>query len=1101
MERSLISVVGSLLLASAGYAQTDRPEFRAVWVTRFEWGSEDPAEIRSRITHAFEAIAANNFNAAVFQIRGDAEALYPSTIEPWSPLLGAKDPGFDPAAFAIEQARKHGVQFHAYINAMPMRSTRWSQPPADKNHIWYTHGPESAEPWVCMDRDGRPAREDYYYMSAGVPGVQAYVRRVIMDVVRRYDIDGVHLDRIRYPGPEFIHDPISEQRFVGRGNPNLRDRPDWQREQLDKFINDLAAEMWAAKPNLVFSCSAWGIYDRYRLPGYEDFSSGYHDYYQDTWNWVRLGAMDILMPMIYWDIPEPKPNYDELMRDFVQGVGGSHFVGGQSVFSPEENAAEIRATREAGGLGTVLFSLGSAERRGVLASLKETLYKEKAAVPQIERIKNPQTGGILGTVNTEAGKPLVDAWVSIAPVDANAPKADVFSQTWTSSEDGRFAFLNVPPVPVKVTVRYPGATSAESQRVQIKAGEITRVEMVVQDGEIARAKPFLQILRPRDAFESADEVVHVLGRVTPGCSVKVGGKAASVFSNGAFAQDAIPLTMGPNTIKVVATDAAGQTTTATLTVVRKAPRPEATLTDLRIIEPDGDLAVMPGDAVTIKAVGPSGCEGYATCFGGKTKLPFAEARDDQGRPTGTYTAAVRAPSAPSQPTPVKVHISRRGDKLSFDATAKGTVQILDPAIIQVGETNDDHVGITMGLHEVRLGGPFVARVPRGTRFEIIGKQGRQLKIRLSKSRSGWVSEREVTRLAAGTPVPHNYFTSFEVTGDEKCDKLSIGLQDKVVVAVESETEPTNRLYVDFFNTHDAMTWGSHKTGARMIGTVTGEQIEDDWYRLTVPLNTRQIWGYWTECDGKRFTLFVRRPPKLAEAPASPLKGLLIALEAGHGGSGAGARGHLGTNEKTINLAAVTALRRVLEQRGAHAVLVRPGDSSPTLQARVDKANAAEADLFVSIHANAAGNARGYLAVSGTSTYYKDKHCRLLADLVYRKLLGLGWGEFGVVGNFSYYPLQNTRMPAILIEQAFMSNPADEAKLLEPTYQRDQATAIADALEQFLNGVREVRADYAPPHVFKEPPQPRRRAFTRPAGNRAPGDRPFGRRGATTRPSP
>jgi N-acetylmuramoyl-L-alanine amidase len=1099
MQRSIITVLASLLLANAVYAQADRPEFRAVWVTRFEWGSENPAEIKERITHAFEAIAAANFNAAVFQIRGDAEALYPSTIEPWSPLLGAKDPRFDPVAFAIEQARKHGIQFHAYINAMPMRSMRWREPPADKNHIWYTHGPESAEPWVCMDRDGRPAREDYYYMSAGVPGVQAYVRRVIMDVVRRYDIDGVHLDRIRYPGPEFIHDPISERRFIGRGNPNLKDRPDWQREQLDKFINDLAGEMWAAKPNLVFSCSAWGIYDRYRIPGYEDFSSGYHDYYQDTWNWVRIGAMDILMPMIYWDIPDPKPNYDELMRDFVQGVGGSHFVGGQSVFSPEENAAEIQATREAGGLGTVLFSLGSAERRGVLASLKETLYKEKAAVPQIERVKNPQTGGILGTVNTEAGKPLVDAWVSVSPVGKDAPKADVFSRTWTSSEDGRFAFLNVPPVPVKVTVRYPGAPTVESQPLEIRPGQIARVEMVVKDAELAQQQPFLQILRPADGFETAAEVVHLLGRTTPGCRATVANASVDVYFNGAFAKDGIPLAMGKNTIEVTSTDKAGHRQTAALTVTRKAPEPPepAGPRDLRIVEPSADLAVMPGEAVTIKAVGPAGCVGYVTCFGNDAKLPLTEEKDDKGQPTGTYTAATRVPEGPfAKPAPVRVHLARGKDSISLDAASRATVEILDPVPVHIGEANDDYVGITAGLHEVRLGGPFIARVPRGTRFEIIGRQGRQVRIRLSRSRSGWVPEREVTRLPEGTPVPQNYFTACEVSGDDKYDRLSIGLRDKVVVAVRSETEPTNRLYVDFFNTHDALTWISHKSGASVIGTVTGEQIEDGWFRLTVPLKCKQIWGYWTELDDKGLTLFVRRPPKIADAPASPLQGLLIALEAGHGGAGTGARGHLGTNEKTINLAAVTELRRVLTERGAHAVLVRPRDSSPTLQARVDKANEADADLFVSIHANAAGNARGYLAVSGTSTYYKDKHCRLPAELVYRKLLGLNWGEFGVVGNFSYYPLQNTRMPAILIEQAFMSNPSDEARLLDPAYQKEQAKAVADALEQFLKGAREVRATYAPPHKYEEPTMRSGGARSRPAGTQ-----PWRtRRRATTRPA-
>lgn len=1097
MHKATIAIVTLFGFAGTVLAEDASPEFRAVWVTRFEWGSTDPQAMKTAITHAFDAIAAANMNAAVFQIRGDAEALYPSPLEPWSPLLGAKDPGFDPAAMAIAEAHKRGIQFHAYINAMPMRSMRWNQPPTDKNHIFFTHGPGTPEPWICMDEEGKPTREEYYYMPASVPGVQAYVRKVVMDVVHRYDVDGIHLDRVRFPGPEYIHDLVSERRFVGRGNPNLRDRPDWQREQLDKFINDLSAEMRAEKPNIVFSCSAWGIYDRYHLPGYENFSSGYHDYYQDTWNWIRIGAMDILMPMIYWNIPEPKPNYDELAKDFINGVGGAHFVGGQSVFSPEENINEIKVTREAGGMGTVLFSLGSAERRGVLAGLKETLYKDKAPVPQIERLKNPQTGGILGTVNAGDGQPLLDAWVSIAPVDANAPKAPVFSRTWMSGSDGRFAFLDVPPGAVKVIVRYPGATTAESAPVTIKAGEMSRVDVVVKDGQIARERPFLQILQPSDGFETTAEVVHVLGRTTPGCQVKVGDAPAAVFSDGAFARDGIPLAMGKNTIEISATDTAGQKQVVTLSVTREVPEPEKAPTNLRVVEPDGDLAVMPGDVVTIEAVGPAGCEGYAMCFGNDTKLPLAEAKDDKGRPTGTYTATVRAGATASKPGAIAVHVSRGKDNLSLDATAEATVEVMNPLAVQVGEANDDHVGITMGLHEVRLGGPFLARMPRGTRFEIIGRQGRQLKIRLSTSQTGWVPARAVTRLPEGTPIPHNYFTSYEVTGDEKCDKISIGLQDRVVVAVSSETEPTNQLYVDVFNTHDAMTWASHKTGATMIGTVTGKQMEDNWYRLTVPLNCKQIWGYWTEMDGKRLTLFVRRPPKIADAPASSLKGRLIALEAGHGGSGTGARGHLGTNEKTINLAAVTALAKVLEKRGAHTVLVRPRDSSPTLQARVDKANEAGADLFVAIHANSAGNARGFLAVSGTSTYYKDKHCQLPAEIVYRKLLGLGWGEFGVVGNFSYYPLQNTRVPGILIEQAFMSNPSDEARLLDPKYQQDQAEAVANALEQFFNEVRESRASYAPPHEFKEtaPPQ-RRRAFSRPTGSRPSGMR----RSGTTRPA-
>ena len=134
--------------------------------------------------------------------------------------------------------------------------------------------------------------------------------------------------------------------------------------------------------------------------------------------------------------------------------------------------------------------------------------------------------------------------------------------------------------------------------------------------------------------------------------------------------------------------------------------------------------------------------------------------------------------------------------------------------------------------------------------------------------------------------------------------------------------------------------------------------------------------------------------------------------------------------------------------------VRHGDESISLGDRVDRANAANANLFVAIHANSAGSTRGYLSTSGTSTYYHQIHCELAARRVYEKLLTLGWHEFGVVGNFSYTPLRNTRIPSILVEQAFMSHPGDEAKLLDPQYQRHQAKAIADGLESFLNEARE-----------------------------------------------
>lgn len=967
-------VLGTLGLVTIVMADNGAAEFRAGWVTRFEWPDANAERCRANITAVMDTAAQNNLNAVVFQLRGEAETLYPSPIEPWSNLIGGKDPGFDPAEMAISEAHKRGLQFHAYINAMPLRSTRDRNPPSDPKHLWHAHGPGSPEPWVCLDEQGQPTREEYTYLSAAIPEVHAYLRKVIMDVVTRYDVDGIHLDRVRYPDPQYIHDAISEARFRGRGNPTLLDRNDWQREQLDKFINDLAAEIRAVKPKCVLSCSAWGIYNRHNIEGYGGFSSGYHDYYQDTWNWCRIGAMDYLCPMIYWNMADPKPNYDEVLKDFVNGVGPEHVVGGQRLFSPEENLAQVQAGREMKAAGAVFFTLGRGDRRGVFGKLKETLYTTSVPVPSVTRVAEPKSGDILGRVLAGDGTPLADAWVSlIGPEQEDqdrrhrGPRRDVFSHTWTSGSDGRFAFLNVPPGPVKIRVQYAGAPVVESSPVQVDLGKVANIDISVPGGELARNKPFVQILAPMASRETTAEVVHVLGRTAPESKVRVGDKDAEVFSTGAFVRDGIALAVGENKIPITVTDKAGQTCTEELVVRRN--------------------------------------------------------------PASSQPAAVTAQSQPTGEPPTE-------------------------PMHAVGEAKEDGVGITYGLHSVRLGGPWLGRVPQGTRFAIVGKREGNFKIALSPSMSGWVSQQAVTILPEGTPVPHNYFTACEINGDDKVDCITVGLREKVVFALRSETDPSNRIYVDFFNTHDALTWISHKSGAKVVGPVSGEQLEENHFRLTLPIKSKQIWGYWTEMQGNMLKIYVRRPPAIAESPESPLSGLLFALEAGHGGSGSGAVGYMGTKEKDINAAAVQALKDVLEKRGAKTVLVRPRDSSPSLQERADRANEAGADFFVSIHGNAAGNSRGYLAISGTSTYYKDKHCWLPADLVYRKLLGLGWNEFGVVGNFSYYPLVNTRVPGILVEQAFMSNPSDEARMLDPVYQRQQAEAIAAGLEEFFTAVRE-----------------------------------------------
>jgi N-acetylmuramoyl-L-alanine amidase len=202
-------------------------------------------------------------------------------------------------------------------------------------------------------------------------------------------------------------------------------------------------------------------------------------------------------------------------------------------------------------------------------------------------------------------------------------------------------------------------------------------------------------------------------------------------------------------------------------------------------------------------------------------------------------------------------------------------------------------------------------------------------------------------------------------------------------------------------------------------------------------------------------LTIRRPPKLALLPDSPFKGLTIALEPGHGGDNSGAGGVSGSLEKDINRRAVEELARQFEAAGAKIVIVRKDDDSTSLAERVRRAVTTNADLCISVHANFAGHERGYLRVSGTSTYYKWPFYRDLAEAIHARLLDITkLADFGNVGNFNYYPLRaNTWMPSMLVEQAFMSNPEDEAKTLDPVFRKEMMRAVLLGTQDWLNRMR------------------------------------------------
>jgi N-acetylmuramoyl-L-alanine amidase len=229
--------------------------------------------------------------------------------------------------------------------------------------------------------------------------------------------------------------------------------------------------------------------------------------------------------------------------------------------------------------------------------------------------------------------------------------------------------------------------------------------------------------------------------------------------------------------------------------------------------------------------------------------------------------------------------------------------------------------------------------------------------------------------------------------------------------------------------------------------VTWDQPTPRTYRIYVNLNTGRIWGYDLKPSGRSLVLRVRYPPVYDLSSDKPLAGLKFAIEAGHGGSGMGAIGLSGLVEKDINLDLSFRLGDLLKSKGAEVVQVHDSDKDMLLLDKRSMAVSSGADILISIHANAGG--RGYLSTDGTSTYWHNPFWAPLAQAIYDRLLETGLAEFGVVGSFNYTVTRVSQMPAILVEQAFMTNAGDEEKLADPLFRQLEAEKICQGITDYL----------------------------------------------------
>jgi uncharacterized lipoprotein YddW (UPF0748 family) len=396
-------------------------EFRAAWVStvaNIDWPSRAGLPVARQQSEAIAILdraKALNLNAIVLQVRPSADAIYPSELEPWTEYLTgqqgkAPSPMYDPLKFWIDQAHARGLELHAWFNPYRARHAT-AKSPNSRDHISMTK-PQTVKTY------GR-----YQWMDPGEAEASRHTLDVVLDVVKRYDIDGVHIDDYFYPYPieapgvageaaaleagnapaggaprpelDFPDQPAWQRYLAGGGQ---LDRASWRRQNVNQLIEAMYTGIHREKAWVRFGISPFGIGrpDR-RPPGILGFSQ-YDKLYADAELWLKNGWLDYLAPQLYWAISPPPQAFDVLLdywlrentrgRHVWPGLYTSRIDGSVKSFEPEEIVKQIGVTRSRAGrgmnsIGHVHFSIAPLmqNRKGISDQLKSVSYQSAALIP------------------------------------------------------------------------------------------------------------------------------------------------------------------------------------------------------------------------------------------------------------------------------------------------------------------------------------------------------------------------------------------------------------------------------------------------------------------------------------------------------------------------------------------------------------------------------------------------------------------------------------------------------------------------------------------------------------------------------------------------
>jgi len=986
-------------------------EMRGLWVTsayNLDWPSRQgltPAQNRAEIDDILNRAAAQGINAVFVQVRPVADALYRSEIFPWSHLISgtqgvAPAEGFDPLEYWVTRAHSMGIEVHAWLN--PYRVTFPNQRITDPSQLSANH-PARLNPSLAI------AYNNSLFFDPGNPAARQLIIDGAEELLRNFNIDGIHLDDYFYPS-RYFPDQATFARYGGG-----MDVHDWRRENVNTLIRDLQAMTRRVNPHAVFGVSPTAIWMNEGTDprgsatrGFESF----HGAYADTRRWVTEGWVDYIVPQIYWYHGFGPACYDAVLswwEDTVRGTDVRLYVG-LAIYREVEGRANWD--------GEILRQL---ERNARSAEVNGAIFFR-------ERFMRNAVGDAVGAFYARHLPGQVPTRLGNAPVPVNTPAPVATAPPVVTTA----ANPNTPVIPLPTTAI---AATAQPSAPTVQMERLT-VTQPSASPNVTDANGFF-----------------MFGAGVPNVPIYVNGQLVENRTAEGFFSVFMPLERGANSFTF--TQAGQQSITRVITnnaPAAAAPPATMALAGITNAFPAQDEFAQHGTTLTLRATAPAGATVTAQ-IGGQT-INMTQTNPNLNATnvtniiaaqfTGSFTLNASAADDAIVDIGRPVYTAVWAGQ-TFTATAVGQIRQLGRTAPFFAEVTSDAAWVFPNATTTGGSGWMLGR---GQIDRVIAVSGEWTRI----ASGGWVQTENVRNHQNDALVPQHLTLGFMSEGryilgnDRHYIEWDVPFSPTIHPAIQAEFDG-DELIVTLGMWHVAPPIFYNAATSMFSNIRIGTHNGAPAYFMTLRDNAR-LEGFYVEHHNQT-TRLVLVPRRSLSPGQYPFAGFTFVIDAGHGGNDPGAIGPMGTTmaEAQIVLAQANLLETRLASLGANVVRIRDTDSAYTLQQRVDRSRAASPDMFLSLHTNATAETTDATNIRGFTVWYRNPNSAPAANTFMNTMYNVnpGTNRNRAPSQANFFVCRPQWAPHILLEASFTNNIQDFAWMIHPERMNDYVWAITNAL--------------------------------------------------------